>query len=100
MERLEIRTITGRRLSVRPRVVVLACGGIENARLLLVSGGLGNEHDVVGRYYMDHPKGVVGIVKAIPGTAAMPHPRYWDSRLGRFRLGMRSRRRASSVNVS
>ncbi len=39
---------------------VLAAGGIENARLLLASThqcakGLGNEHDVVGRYYMDHP---------------------------------------------
>jgi choline dehydrogenase-like flavoprotein len=39
---------------------VLACGGIENARLLLAShrvakAGLGNAHDLVGRYYMDHP---------------------------------------------
>ncbi len=39
---------------------ILASGGIENARLLLASqtqnpSGLGNEHDCVGRYYMDHP---------------------------------------------
>ena len=39
---------------------VLACGGIENARLLLAStgaslNGLGNEHDLVGRFFMDHP---------------------------------------------
>ena len=42
------------------RRFVLAAGGIENARLLLASAsqcarGLGNNHDVVGRYYMDHP---------------------------------------------
>jgi len=44
---------------------VLACGGIENARLLLLSNstvpqGLGNERDLVGRYFMDHPTGKLG----------------------------------------
>ena len=39
---------------------ILACGGVENSRLLLASNhqrssGLGNEHDNVGRYFMDHP---------------------------------------------
>lgn len=56
---LEVATLTGRRFSVRPKAVVLAAGGIENARLLLASnaerpGGLGNEHDLVGRYFMEH----------------------------------------------
>jgi choline dehydrogenase-like flavoprotein len=45
---------------VRARQFVLACGGFENARLLLLSNrqqpaGLGNQHDVVGRYFHDHP---------------------------------------------
>ena len=39
---------------------VLAGGGIENPRLLLMSGnpergGLANDHDVVGRYFQEHP---------------------------------------------
>ena len=39
--------------------VVLACGGLETPRLLLASRdsrscGLGNEHDLVGRFYMTH----------------------------------------------
>jgi choline dehydrogenase-like flavoprotein len=43
------------------RIFILAAGGIENARLLLSSnrfqaGGIGNRHDVVGRYFMDHPR--------------------------------------------
>lgn len=54
------RTGAGRSLDFTSRAFVLACGGIENARLLLVSrakdkNGLGNENDLVGRYFMDHP---------------------------------------------
>jgi choline dehydrogenase-like flavoprotein len=44
------------RVVIRPRLVVLATGGIENARLLLAANngrGLGNEHDLVGRYFAE-----------------------------------------------
>ncbi len=61
VERVRVATLDGIRFSVAPRLVVLACGGIENARLLLVSNGvqstgLGNGKDLVGRYFMDHPR--------------------------------------------
>lgn len=57
----QARTLEGRELGVDARIFVLACGGIENARLLLASNsvqaqGLGNTHDLVGRYFMDHPR--------------------------------------------
>jgi choline dehydrogenase-like flavoprotein len=60
LDRIAVRTHDGRRFSVRPRGTVLAAGAIENARLLLLSNheqpeGLGNHHDQVGRYFMDHP---------------------------------------------
>lgn len=54
------KSLTGRQLMVRPRAVILATGGIENARILLASrslsdDGLGNEHGLVGRFFMEHP---------------------------------------------
>jgi len=50
-----------RRLRISARLIVLATGGIENARLLLLSdavhsGGIGNRNDLVGRYFMEHPR--------------------------------------------
>ncbi|MEJ8571190.1 GMC family oxidoreductase [Microbaculum marinum] len=55
----EFSTLDGRRIRVSATHYVLACGGIENARILLNCNrqrvaGIGNEHDLVGRYYMDH----------------------------------------------
>ncbi|MGY1529430.1 GMC oxidoreductase [Luteimonas sp. A649] len=67
VEAAEIGSLAGRRGTVHARHYVLATGGIENARLLLQSDrvepqGLGNRHDQVGRYFMDHPRCVAGRV--------------------------------------
>lgn len=56
-----IKTLNGKRVTISARSIVLAAGGIENARLLLLSNqiqktGLGNGRDLVGRYFMDHPR--------------------------------------------
>jgi choline dehydrogenase-like flavoprotein len=45
---------------VNAKYFVIALGGLENPRALLLSdavtsGGIGNENDLVGRYFMDHP---------------------------------------------
>jgi choline dehydrogenase-like flavoprotein len=61
VRRLKVKTLTGRTASVSARIFVLASGGIENARLLLASNkvrpeGLGNHNDLVGRFFMDHPR--------------------------------------------
>jgi len=50
---------------VRARVFVLALGGLENPRALLnctsqVPNGIGNAHDVVGRYFCEHPHILLG----------------------------------------
>jgi choline dehydrogenase-like flavoprotein len=51
--------------AIEARVVVLAAGALENARLLLASdsthaSGLGNEHGLVGRFFAEHPHALVG----------------------------------------
>lgn len=55
----------GKTIAVRAKTFVLAAGGVEIPRLLLASNhqvtqGIGNRHDLVGRYYMTHIAGVIG----------------------------------------
>lgn len=62
---VEGTALDGTRRTINAPLVVLCAGGIENARLLLCSNrvmaaGLGNRHDLVGRYLMDHIRGRVG----------------------------------------
>jgi choline dehydrogenase-like flavoprotein len=57
---------------------VLATGGLETARLLLASpsgsgAGVGNEHDVVGRYYMCHIAASVGALTINGPTSVVRH---------------------------
>ncbi|MFZ0498946.1 MAG: GMC family oxidoreductase [Steroidobacteraceae bacterium] len=68
VESLTVRTLRGTQLTVCASRFVLAAGGLETARLLLANRntmphGIGNEHDVVGRYYMCHIAGAVGRVE-------------------------------------
>jgi choline dehydrogenase-like flavoprotein len=60
VEGLRVATLTGREFRIIPRIAILAMGGIENARILLLPNphapqGIGNPYDLVGRYFMEHP---------------------------------------------
>ena len=60
VEHIEIRSLQGQRCKVQAKKFVLACGAISNIKLLLnsrnkFSQGVGNEHGVVGKYFMAHP---------------------------------------------
>lgn len=59
VRQLNVGILPDRRFAVRARIYILAAGGIENARLLLLSEtaagiGLGNGRDLVGRFFMLH----------------------------------------------
>jgi choline dehydrogenase-like flavoprotein len=77
---LRVQTLEGRRLEARARRTVLATGGLEVPRLLLAScdrqpTGIGNGHDVVGRYYMCHLAGTIGTLR-FSGPATDIHHGY------------------------
>jgi len=78
VQRLEAATLDGRRFVVQAAQFVLATGGLEVARLLLANrdvhpNGIGNAHDLVGRYYMCHLAGTIGTIRIRGGAATVHH---------------------------
>lgn len=81
---VDVRCLSGRSFRVAARRFVLAAGGIENPRLLLLSRsrtprGLGNRYDQVGRYYMDHPKAQAGSIRP---AGPLHLPAFWGRTTG------------------
>ncbi|MBA2318851.1 MAG: GMC family oxidoreductase [Euzebyales bacterium] len=91
VDRLVVAGDSGCRASVLARLFVLAGGGIDNPRLLLASrsrqrNGIGNEHDLVGRYFMERLSTRSGWIA--PSDPALP-----------ARSGLYSTREAGSTRV-
>lgn len=87
--RARVATLDGRRFEVAAKTFVLALGAIENARLLLVSKraqpvGLGNAHDLVGRYFMEHPYVIAG--SAVLSRGDWSSDLYTQHKVGNRRL--------------
>ena len=60
VDHLDIATLSGKHFTIKPRMTVLAAGAMENARLMLasndvISAGVGNQNDLVGRFFADNP---------------------------------------------
>ncbi len=56
---VHVKNLAGKEHTVKAKCFVMACCAIQNARMLLASNkqapkGLGNDHDLVGRFFMDH----------------------------------------------
>ena len=54
-----IKNYAGKTHQIKAKYFVIACAGIQNPRVLLAANkqspkGLGNDHDLVGRYFMEH----------------------------------------------
>ncbi len=88
------KTLEGNSFRVRAPFFILAAGGIENPRLLLVSRsrtnvGLGNEHDIVGRCFMEHPHvNDIGFWVAAQSSIDLSYYRPWDEQEFRAVMGM------------
>ncbi len=78
-----VKNLAGKTHEVRAKRFILACCSIQNARLLLASNtqapkGLGNDHDHVGRYFMEHLE-----IKSAELWLSRPLPMYiYESGMG------------------
>ena len=92
VQALTAQTLAGKALRLEARTFVLAAGGLETPRLLLVSRdrqgqGVGNGCDLVGRYFMDHPRAVFGAVRLAAGRR-LTLMRGWPLSDGKVQLGL------------
>jgi hypothetical protein len=83
IQRVEVASSPFSTFHISAAHFVLACGGLEVARLLLASnrtlpGGIGNDNGLVGRFYISHLTGDAGEVQIPGGGAAL-----WNYMLSR-----------------
>ena len=67
IDSVEVCNSYGEKFKIKSPNFILACGGIENTRILFNSNnffkeGLGNENKLLGKFLSTHPKANVGIV--------------------------------------
>ncbi len=67
IEKVEIKTLSGNRFYCKSRNFILSMGGMETARVMLASNhvnsnGVGNDNDLVGRFYSAHVSSNHGII--------------------------------------
>ncbi len=106
----EVCNSDGGRFRIRASTFVLAAGGLENPRILLLNqaaqpGGLGNQNDMVGRCFMDHPSITLGTL--LPHSAELfDRASFYDQRvvndqpvMGKLQLSSDVMRREKLLNL-
>lgn len=83
VEGVQIQTLDGQVLEFRAPNVVLACGAIENARILMLANRAnattyGDAGGLLGAGYMDHPAGGAAFLHP---TQTLVHNPHWDKDL-------------------
>ncbi|MEJ1240025.1 GMC family oxidoreductase [Chryseolinea sp. T2] len=108
---IRVSCLNGNKFEVRAKSFVLAAGALENSRLLLASNnrqasGLGNRHDVVGRYFMDHPLVDFGMLFPFNRSVIASMGLYDKKRvknetvMGRYAVAESALRREQMLNIS
>ncbi len=88
VKNVNVGTLSDVRFGITAKRFVLATGGLENARLLLLSNnvatrGIGNQHDLVGRYFMEHAVVDIGVLAPSSDFSL----NFYNSRIGYHELG-------------
>jgi choline dehydrogenase-like flavoprotein len=108
-EGVVMRAATGRFGRVSAAIVVLCAGGIETPRLMLASrdwgaAGTGNAHDVVGRFFQDHPTAEILELHPRDGEAFArlyrPHNGRRHRVFPKIRLGLGVQRASGVLNAT
>jgi choline dehydrogenase-like flavoprotein len=105
---IRVECLNGNMFRVRAGRYVLACGALQNARLLLLSdrhapNGLGNKNDLVGRFFMEHPHVPSAAVLLSESRSLDAYRRYYSRlRQPRFylRIDPRSQHSEQVLNCS
>ncbi|MDB6020911.1 MAG: hypothetical protein JWQ04_768 [Pedosphaera sp.] len=68
VEQIHVASFKRNKFFIQSRFFIIACGGLETARLLLASNdvmktGIGNHSDKLGRHYMSHLFGAVAMAR-------------------------------------
>ncbi len=110
MSHVRTKTMDGREGKVFARMVVLACGGLENPRMLLASNrqraaGLGNEHGLVGRYFHEHLEAALAsVIPFSPKNRMFDYARWWEFGQSHARPGITlspvAQEREAALNLS
>jgi hypothetical protein len=95
VKHLECRSLDGKRIRIRCRGYVIACGGLESTRLLLASRGpngdrLGDHSGHLGTCYMGHVEGVIANARFFtpPRATVFNYERDVDGTYVRRRLSL------------
>ncbi|MDH3376610.1 MAG: GMC family oxidoreductase [Gammaproteobacteria bacterium] len=82
-------SLSGKRIRVHADIFVLCAGGIENPRILLANQddfprGIGNEYDLVGRFFMEHIRllGIAELMRSRPQNPVGMYYGRWDALSG------------------
>lgn len=88
LDRLDVRNHKDIPFSVVADQFVLATGGIETPRILLTSN-IGNQNDLLGRFYMCHIAGTIGRLKVQGHTVWHGYERAADGTYCRRRIALK-----------
>lgn len=60
VDQVQVQSLEGASTAIKPKLLILAGGGIENPRIMLncrddMPDGIGNQNGIVGKYFMEHP---------------------------------------------
>jgi choline dehydrogenase-like flavoprotein len=88
---IDFKSLSNKEISIQAKQFILACGTIENTRLMLssndkCSNGVGNQNNLVGKNFLSHPKGSPTIF--VPNNQKVNVDRWHHYKESKFQFGL------------